>query len=218
VRRLSSTEANPEETTPLQLGRPVSCSDGPAGTLSDFVIDPDERRVTHIVVEDANGSARLVPADLLAEGQAPDRAVALSCTIADISSMPTIRSFSYVGLDTFPQNDDRSDIGVEDMQVVPSFGAAEFGDFGADLWSGYTVTYDRIPPGSAELRRDSVAVSVDGEEIGTVDGLLVAGARLTHVLLQPTRLSNTGAAAIPIDSVAAIETDRVTVELPEDPA
>jgi hypothetical protein len=182
------------------------------------VIDPSERRVSYIVVEDPNGSARLVPAELLVPGGGPDGAVVLSCTVEEISNRPTIRSFSYVGLDTFPQDDDRTDIGVEDMQVVPSFGAAEFGDFGADLWSDYTLTYDRIPPGSAELRRSSIAVSADRAEIGTVEGFLVAGARLTHVLLQRTRLSDKGPAAIPIDSVSTIETDRITVALPENPA
>jgi hypothetical protein len=215
VRDLSSAGTDPQqEGTPLRFGRPVSCSDGPVGFLSDVVIDPKERRVSHIVVEDPNGAARLVPAELLVEGQEPDRAVMLSCSIADVLSRSTIRSFSYVGLEAFPQGDERSDIGVEDMQVVPSFGAAEFGDFGADLWSGYTVTYDRIPPGSAELRRSSIAVSADGEGIGTVDGLLVAGTRLTHVVLQQTRPPGTGAAEIAIDSVTAIETDRVTVALP----
>jgi sporulation protein YlmC with PRC-barrel domain len=203
--------------TPLQLGRPVSCNDGPIGSLSDVVIEPTERRVSHIVVEAPDGAARLVPAELLVPGQSPDQAVVLACSIADILNRPTIRSFSYLGLDTSPQSDDRSDIGVEDMQVVPSFGAAEFGDFGADLWSGYAVTYDRIPAGSAELRRDSVAVSIDGEEIGTVDGFRVAGALLTHVVLQHTRLSDSGAATIPIDSVTAIETDCITVALPQNP-
>jgi sporulation protein YlmC with PRC-barrel domain len=214
VRDLSSAGTNPQETTPLHFGRPVSCSDGPVGFLSDVVIDPKERRISHIVVEDPNGAARLVPAELLVQGQEPDRDVVLSCSIADVLNRSTIRSFSYVGLDAFPQSDERSDIGVEDMQVVPSFGAAEFGDFGADLWSGYTVTYDRIPPGSAELRRSSIAVSADGEEIGTVDGLLVAGTRLTHFVLQQTRLPGAGAAEIEIDSVTAIETDRITVALP----
>ena len=217
MRKLSSAEASPQETTPLQLGLPVRCTDGRVGSLSDLVIDPNDRRVSHIVVEAPNGAARLVPADLLVQGPAPGRAVFLSCSIEDVSNRATIRSFSYVGLDEFPRNDDRSDIGVEDMQIVPSFGVAEFGDFGADLWTSYSVTYDRIPPGSAELRRGSIAVSVDGEEIGTVDGFLVAGDRLTHVVLQPARLTGAGPAAIPIDSVLAIETDRITVALPGDP-
>ena len=141
----------------------------------------------------------------------------LSCSIEDVLNRPTIRSFSYVGLEEFPRSDDRSDIGVEDMQIVPNFGAAEFGAFGADLWTGYAVTYDRIPPGSAELRRGSIAVSVDGHEIGTVEGFLVAGDRLTHVVLRHTRRTGSGPATIPIDSVAAIETDRITMALPEDP-
>jgi hypothetical protein len=216
VHGLSNAEPD-QESLPLQLGRPINCSDGPAGTLSDVVIDPGRRSVSHVVVEDTNGAARLVPAELLVQGPEPDRAVALSCRVAELSNRPTIRSFSYVGLDAFPRDDERSDVGVEDMQVVPSFEAAGFGDFGADLWSGYTVTYDRIPPGSAELRRGSVALSVDGDEVGTVDGLLVAGAQLTHLVLQRNR-HEPAQATIPIDSVIALETDRVTVARPKDPA
>jgi hypothetical protein len=214
MRKLSSVEAIPQET-PLQLGLPVRCTDGRVGSLSDVVIDPTERRVSHIVVGAPNGAARLVPADFVLQGPAPGQAVFLSCSIEDVLNRATIRSFSYVGLDEFPRHDDRSDIGVEDMQIVPSFGVAEFGDFGADLWAGYAVTYDRIPPGSAELRRGSIAVSIDGDEIGAVDGFLVAGDRLTHVLLQHPRLTGAGPAAIPIDSVAAIETDRITVASPD---
>ncbi len=197
------------ELTPLQLGSPVRCNDGPAGSLSDVVIEPAERRVTHIVVEAPNGAARMVPAELLVTGQAPAGDVVLSCSVADVLRRGTIRSFSYVGAGAFPQNDDRSDVGVEDMQVMPGFGAAEFGDF----WGNYAVTYDRIPPRSAELRHASVAVSAEGDEIGKVDGFLVAGTRLTHVLLHHTRLSDTGTATLPIESVTALETDRLTVSL-----
>jgi hypothetical protein len=216
VRNLNSAEANLQKT-PLQLGQPVRCTDGRVGSLSDVVIDPNERRVSHLVVEAPNGAARLVPADLLAQGPAPGDAVFLSCSIEDVLNRATIRSFSYGGLEEFPRDDDRSDVGVEDMQVVPSFGVTEFGDFGADPWSGYAVTYDRIPPGSAELRRGSTAVSPDGDEIGTVGGFLVAGDRLTHIVLQHPRPTGAGTAAIPIDSVVAIETDRITMALPEGP-
>ena len=205
------------DLTPLQLGRPVTCSDGPAGSLSDVVIDPRERRVSHLVVEDPSGAARLVPAELLVRGWAPGLEVVLSCSSSDVAGRPTIRSFSYVGrLETFPENDEQSDVGVEDLQPLPGLGGADFAEFGADLWTTYAVTYDRIPPGSAELRRGSAAVSSDDEEIGAVDGLLVEGTRLTHIVLQHTRLP--GTVAVPLDSVAAIATDRVTVALPSDPA
>ena len=211
MRELSGSATEPPEATALQLGRPVRCSDGPVGCLSDVVVDPEERRVSHLVVEEPNGAARLVPVELLVRGQEPDDEVALSCAVADVLKRSTIRSFSYVGTDAFPEDDARSDIGVEDMQVLPGFGSPELGAFGGDLWTGYAITYDRIPPGSAELRRGSVVTSADGDEIGALDGLLVVGARLTHVVLQQTGPARTGTAAIPIDSVAAIETDRITV-------
>jgi sporulation protein YlmC with PRC-barrel domain len=215
VRDLSGTETDPQETTPLQLGRPVHCSDGRVGRLSDVVIDPRERRVSHLVVEDPHGAARLVPAELLVQGWAASRDVVLSCSSADFSKCATIRSFSYVGLGKFPENDERSDVGVEDLEPLPSFGAAAEFEFGADLFPSYAVTYDRIPPGSAELRRGSIAVSTDEEEVGRVDGFLLAGTRLTHVVLEHTRLP--GAAAVPLASVTAIGTDRITLALPSDP-
>jgi hypothetical protein len=216
MRQLSSAEADRQET-PLRLGQPVRCNDGRIGSLTDVVIDPTERRVSHIVVEAPNGAARLVPADLVELGPAPGQAVFLSCSIEDVLQRATIRSFSYAGVEEFPLDDDRSDVGVEDVQIVPGFGTAGLGDFGADRWTSYAVTYDRIPPGSAELRRGSIAVSTDGDEIGAVDGFRVAGDRLTHVVLQHRRPNGAGPDAIPIDFVAAIETDRVTLALPEVP-
>lgn len=197
-----------EDTTPLQFGQQVRGNDGTAGRLSDVVVDPKERSVSHIVVESEDNAARLVPAELLVAGQPPGGDVVLSCTVAEVTSLPTIRQFSYVAPEEFPQNDERSDVGVEDMQAVPGFGAVAFGDPGAELWTGYAVTYDRIPPGSAELRSVSLAVTAEGDEIGTVDGFLLVGTSLSHIVLQHTR---SGAASIPIDSVSAIVTDRVTV-------
>jgi sporulation protein YlmC with PRC-barrel domain len=190
--------------TPLQLGRPVRCSDGPVGRLSDVVIDPGEKRVTHIVVEDPKGAARLAPAELLVPGWEPGGEVVLACSSAEVAKLATIRTFSYLGPEMFPENDEQGDVGVEDLEAVPDFGGTDFGEFGADLWTSYAVTYDRIPPGSAELRRDSAVFSADGDELGKLDGVLVVGARLTQVVLQR-------GGAIPIDSLEAIETDRITL-------
>ena len=66
--------------------------------LSDVVIDPGERRVSHIVVEDSNGGARLVPAELL-EGAAPDGPVVLSCTVGLRKPDPRIYRLACERLD-----------------------------------------------------------------------------------------------------------------------
>ena len=52
MRGVSSSEADPQKTTRLQLGRPVGCNYGPAGTLSDVVIDPGVgAQLTHVVLQ-----------------------------------------------------------------------------------------------------------------------------------------------------------------------
>lgn len=216
MRELTGPETTARETTPLPLGWPVLGNDGPLGRLTDVVVDPGERRVTHLVVEDRQGDARLVPVDRLVQGRSPGRVVVLSCGGGDLASMDSIRSFSMLSSSDEPHGGERTEVGVEDVVVLPGFGAAELGVYGPELVSTYGLTYDLIPTGSAELRPESAAVSLEGDEIGRVDGFLVAGDRLTHIVLQRTHLSDKGAAAIPIDSVTAIETDRITVALPED--
>jgi len=57
----------------LELGKPVRGSDGKiAGDLSDVVIDPVAKRVTHLVVKPHHGGhSRLVPVDLAIPGVDP---------------------------------------------------------------------------------------------------------------------------------------------------
>lgn len=210
MRELSGETA--PETTPLHFGRPVEGSDGQLGLLTDVVVKPDERRVTHLVVEDPAGKARLVPAELLVEQREPDGPVVLSCSSADVAACDSIRSFSYVGF----AGDARSkgegtDVGVEDVLVMPTFGALAFGDYAGDFGGAYGVTYDSIPAGSAELRRDSIVVSESQEMLGNLEGVLVDGQRLTHVVVRRAHGRDAAADTIPIDSVVAVATDCVTV-------
>jgi uncharacterized protein YrrD len=209
-------EATAPETTPLRFGWPVEGSDAQLGKLTDLVVQPDARRVTHLVVEDQAGNARLVPAEHLLRERTPAGVVALSCSSAEFAAFNSIRSFSYVGFADGPHAAKGTDIGVEDVTILPSFGELALGDYAGEFGSTYGLTYDSIPSGSAELRSESVVVAENQETIGNVDGLLVEGRRLTHVVVRRTHLWNTGAAAIPIDSVVAIGTDSVTVSLSDD--
>jgi hypothetical protein len=213
VPRLS--RRNPE-TTPLQLGRPVQCSDGVVGRLADVVIEPKERRLTNLVVEEPEGQARLVPAHLLRQIHTRDLTVVLGCAKADVLACESIRSFVYAGIHGFPHDDGRTEIGVEETIVVPSFGAAELTGFSGDFEESYGVTYDRIPSGSVELRRTSAVVSADGHEVGHVDGLLLAAEQVTHVVLQTGHHFGARPLAIPVGAVESIETDRVTLSMSKD--
>ena len=196
----------------LHFGRPVEGSDGRLGTLTDVVVERNERRLTHLVVEDPAAKARLVPAELLAQERESDGSVVLSCSSTDLAGYDSIRSFSYVGFGAdAPSKGEGTDVGVEDVVPLPAFGTLAFGDFAGDLGGAYGVMYDSIPTGSAELRRDSIVVSESQELIGNVHGLLLEGTRLTHVLLHRPHRGEPDTVPIPVESVVSIDTDCVTV-------
>jgi hypothetical protein len=198
--------------TPLHFGRSVEGSDGRLGQLTDVVVGRNERRLTHLVVEDVAGKARLVPAELLVHERESDGSVVLSCSSSDLAACDSIRSFSYVGFGADPPNkSEGTDIGVEDIVAMPDVGALAFADYAGGLDGAYGMTYDSIPAGSAELRRDSIVVTESQEMIGNVDGLLVDGTRLTHVLLRRPHRGEPDTTPIPVDSVVGIDTDCVTV-------
>jgi sporulation protein YlmC with PRC-barrel domain len=186
------------------------------GRLGDVIVEPQERRVTHLVVAEPEGRARLVPAQLLRPKRTRNLTLLLSCSTADFLACESIRSFAFVGIDGFPKHDEHYDIGVEETIVVPSFGASEFGSDAADPEEGYGVTYDRIPTGSAELRRTSPILSSEGDGVGHVDGFLVDGDRLTHVVLQSGHGLRPQPVAIPVEAVESIETDCITLTMPKD--
>ena len=185
VRELSDGKPTPD-MTPLHLGRPVEGSDGRLGRLTDVVVERNERRLMHLVVEDSEGKARLVPAERLVEERESDGSVVLSCSSADLAACDSIRSFSYVGFGAAePEGkSEGTDVGVEDVVAMPAFGALAFADYAGEMGGAYGMTYDSIPAGSAELRRDSIVVTGDQDMLGNVDGLLLEGTRLTHVLLR----------------------------------
>ena len=200
------------ETTPLQLGRPVQCNDGVVGQLADVVLEPRQRRLTHLVVEEPEGRARLVPAHLLAQIHTRDLTVVLACTKADVLACESIRS-SFCR----PSATCRSCRGVVRWSVLLNATlGGELTPYSGDLEESYGVTYDRIPTGSAELRRTSPVASADGHDVGHVDGLLLAGEPVTHVVLQTGHHFGTRPLAIPVDAVESIETDRVTLSMSKD--
>src|SRR5215218_11374417 len=80
----------------LDLGSPVRCTDEAFGELADVVIDPETRRVTHLVVQphQRGEQARLVPVDRARAGETSDATISLSCTIAEMSEFELVRERS----------------------------------------------------------------------------------------------------------------------------
>ena len=87
------TEAPRDEARALDraadwIGAAVAPRDGPADLeLSDLLIDPEDRRITHLVIE-AAGRPRAVPAASVDRRSGPEAPVSLALSVAEIEACP----------------------------------------------------------------------------------------------------------------------------------
>jgi sporulation protein YlmC with PRC-barrel domain len=201
----------------LELGSPVDCVDGPFGELSDVVIDPSARRVTHLVVQPHNrhNLGRLVPVAQVHTETTSDATISLDLTIAEITALEPIQKAAYLRLNEFPIEDPNWDVGIEEVFAWPYYQSIDglgIGTQAIDPDPHVEVTYDRVPKGEVEIRRASAVTSSNGEHLGHVDGFVVDGeGHIAHVVLEHGHLWGKREVAIPIGAVARTESDEVVL-------
>lgn len=203
----------------LELGCPVRCTDGPFGEVADVVVDAVDRRVTHLVVAPhrRHGLARLVPIELAEAEDGCRPSVGLRCTGDEARRLPSVSESAYLRLGELPLDDPDWDVGIQNVLAHPSYEYAAFGGEPLDLDPHVSVTYDRIPKGEVELSRASDVLSADGHWLGHVDGFVVEpGSGITHLVLGRGHLFGRREVTIPIQAVARVETDSVTLALTKD--
>jgi sporulation protein YlmC with PRC-barrel domain len=204
----------------LDLGSPVRCTDDAFGELADVVIDPQSRRVTHLVIQPhhRDEQARLVPVDRAHAGDDSDATISLTCTIAQMSEFELVRESAYLRLGEVPAKDPGWDVGIEDpLGLPPSTGTSAFGGGGVDIDPHVMLSYDRIPMGEVEIRRTSSVTSADGHHLGHVDGFVLdSEQQIAHLVLEHGHLWGRREVVIPTSAVARVETDEVALTLSKD--
>lgn len=200
----------------LDLGKPVRCTDGVVGKLSDIVIDPTNKRVTHLVVRPHDGvdDAHLVPIELAhGAGESPDE-ISLRCTADEVRQLDNVREFAYLRLGESPASDPDWDVGVQDVLALPYYQSAGYVEPMGPMDPNVGVTYDRVPKGEVEVRRSSSVITADGHYVGDVDGFLVDDEEhITHFVLERGHLWGKREVTVPIGAVSKVESDSVTVDL-----
>ena len=206
----------------LELGSSVICTDGPLGELADVVIDPIKRRVTHLVVDPDgdHGKARLVPIDLASADEADSPVISVRCSLEEANQLEAVEEWAYLRLGEAPELEPGWEIGVESVLAEPYYvygGGPGYETLPAGYDPHVTVTYDRIPKGEVEIRRASEVTSSDGDRLGKVDGFLVDDDdAITHFVLERGHLWGKREITIPINAVAHVDTDAVTLTLTKD--
>jgi sporulation protein YlmC with PRC-barrel domain len=208
----------------LQLGKPVHCADDVERELSDVVIDPQTRRVTHLVVqpEGRHDLARLVPVALAQTGGSDDEPLRLACTSAELDALDPVQHAAYLRLGEFPVEDPHFEVGIDETFALPYYGSFAPGGIDAGLGpvtydSKAPVVWDRIPKGEVELRRGSAVTASGGEHLGRIDGFVVDDdQQIAHFVLEHGHLWGKREIAIPIGAVVRIESDGVFLSLSKD--
>ena len=206
----------------LEIGNRIRCTDGVYGELADIVIDPLEKRVTHLVVqpEQGEGEARLVPIQLAKRRDGEQREIELECTLDGTQGFESVREVAYLRLGESRADDPDWDVGVQDVLALPYYSG--LGYAGAEVQQSpvdphMSMYYDRVPKGDVEVRRASAVFSADGHSLGEVDGFVVdADEHITHFVLERGHLWGRKEVTIPIGAVASVESDVVHVALSKD--
>jgi hypothetical protein len=189
------------DTVPFTIGAEASCTDGVCGDLARVVVDPVARELTHLVIQpkDPLELARLVPLDLV---DATSGQIRLRCTLAEFEQLDLAEESQFIPGGTI------GGYSPEQMLTLPYYGLGPgLAGFGPEMVPG-SVTYDTIPLGEVEVRRNEHVHATDGS-IGRVQGLVIEpqGHHVTHVLLQEGHLWGKKEVAIPVRAVATVDPD-----------
>jgi len=216
----------------LTVGMLAESSDGPCGEIADVVVDPVTWRVTHLVVQPRHrhDRARLVPIGAVAANDADH--VVLSWSTEQVEAAAVVQATDFASYDTWPHVEGGWDVGVNRVLAWPYYPYGMLGGLGmggsgypygygwGGSWGGpaqVTMTYDRVPEGTVEVRRASQVLSSDGHVVGHVDGFLVdPTARITHLVLAHGHLWGRREITIPIADVERAESDTVHLRATRD--
>jgi sporulation protein YlmC with PRC-barrel domain len=198
----------------LRLGQPVWTTDGEFGEVGDIVVDPQQRVVTHLVVEPhrQHHRARLVPMSLVSvEGDT----VRVDLDAAHLRQLQDVAYDDYVRLGQMIPPGDDWDVGTEDVLALPYWEAEA--DLGLPMTGDQIeVTYDRIPKGECEIRRTSAVTTDDDRTVGHVEGFLADDNHLAAVVVRtglPGRRHNV---VVPMSRVVAVRNDEIQLAVDRD--
>jgi sporulation protein YlmC with PRC-barrel domain len=206
----------------LDLDSAVSCTDGPFGELSDVVIDPGTLRVTHLVVQppEHHHLARLLPVSRARGGERAHGAVVLDCTLAEINELPPIHESDLVRLSERPAPADDFDVGIEGGSILPptqSLGVGALGGEAIEVDPYMTLSFDRIPKGTVEIRRRSAVSSSDGHHVGHVVGFVLDDSdQIARLVLEHGHLWGKHELEVTGGSIDRILSDEVVLTLSKD--
>jgi sporulation protein YlmC with PRC-barrel domain len=176
----------------------VQCTDGPGGHSTLVIINPTNKKITHVVVRERQSphAERLVPIRYITD--TTDDVIHLRCSRHELSEMRPLVLTEFVQA-KMPALHDGSHEHLLQPYVIPK-------------WVG--AKHRSIPPGELGVRREAKVKATDGT-VGRVGEFVIdpASGNITHLLLQGGHLWDHEEVTIPITEIERIEEGTVYLAL-----
>jgi uncharacterized membrane protein/sporulation protein YlmC with PRC-barrel domain len=197
----------------LPVDAKVVCTDGDAGWLTDLVVDPATRAVTHVVVRENTGDGRefLVPLDKVTDSSREE--VRLGCTRAELAAFPEFTTTHYVP--------------ASSPEAQPIVAAWEMQSMSYSY--GYEPIYmpvirpdeqipietQHVPEGKLAIQRGAPVQSSDGQLLGEVVTLIVSpeDGVIKHFSLRMGELNKAREVILPLSTVTRANEGTVILNL-----
>ena len=184
----------------LTISAKIYTTDGECGRLTNWVLDPESKSVTHVVVagKDFSHTEHPVPIELVFVAT-PEK-VWLRCTCRDVNALPEFIETDYL------------------RQEIPYYGGY-YEPFrnqptAVPVMVTVPVKHRLLPPGELAVDRRARVEATDGE-VGRVDEFVVdaSNGEVTQLLLRQGHLWAQRDVAIPAEQIARIADDKVYLSL-----
>ena len=177
----------------LKEGTSIFTSDGDeVGEISRFVLDPETKEVTHIVIQGGGlfSEDKVVPFDMVRTET--EEGLVLSDEIQDYDDLPPFEETYYVEASDMPPQPERRVEEYPPYPVGPTYywyppygylGYPAYG-LGTYAWP-FGLKRQNIPADSVPLQEGSNVYSSDGEHVGDVERFMVddESHQVTHFVI-----------------------------------
>lgn len=206
------TRSPQHHTIKLRLGQLVSAEEVEFGELADIVVDPVSNTVTHVVVEPhhRHQQARLVPIALLEANSSG--AISIRLDVEQVRQLPKVSFSEYVPLASPIDVGDEWDIVGQTVIAQPYWGGDVLG-MGRSWSEQAQVSFDRVPKGECEIRRDSRVLASDRKAVGHVEGLVVDEEHVGGVVVRTGLPGLHHLVVVPLGAVHLVANDSIELSI-----
>ena len=199
----------------IPLNADVICDDGKCGKTSHVIINPLDRAITHVVVQNEEflgSNKRLVPLERVIDSS--HKSIQLNCTKDRLAEMEKFTETHYY-IDRDATEQQSLGLPAEHMldELDPFLLMWPYVYADDNLYS-IPVEDELIPTGEIAVRRGAEVKATDGY-VGKVDEFLVdpQNEHITHLVLREGHLWGKKELTLPLSAIASMEENIVYLKL-----